>query len=228
VIALSGVDGAGKSSQAQALRDALVRLGHEAVVEYTRFEWMTLTDNRLLTAIGGPWKVLARLAGRLTSPRSGRGRPQEPQHADPATRLRERSGAVTQAWVTVVALAHASTLRRATRGHLRAGRVVICDRYDLDLKVALRYRYGEQFGFAFQITLVRLLTRRPLRAYLLDVAPETAYARQPEQFGVAELTRQVHLYRDEHESLGVIRLDGERPREELCAELAGNVSSSLR
>jgi hypothetical protein len=52
---------------------------------------------------------------------------------------------------------------------------VICDRYDLDLKVPLRHRYGEGFGFAFQLALVRILTPRPLRAYLLDVAPQTEY-----------------------------------------------------
>jgi hypothetical protein len=53
--------------------------------------------------------------------------------------------------------------------------VAALHRYDLDLKVPLRYRYGEGLGFAFQLALVRMLTPRPPRAYLLDVAPQTAY-----------------------------------------------------
>jgi thymidylate kinase len=126
-----------------------------------------------------------------------------------------------------VAVANGITQRRETRSHLRKGRVVICDRYSLDSAVHLRYRYGEHRRFRLQAALVRVLSPRPVRAFLLDVPAETGLARKAEQYDLGQLARQVRLYREEHEQLGVRRLDGERPREELCAEIAREVWLAL-
>jgi len=62
-----------------------------------------------------------------------------------------------------------------------------------------------------------------VRAYLIDVPAEVAYARRAEQYSLEELARQAELYRAEAERLGVRRLDGSRPREELCEEIARDV-----
>ena len=130
-------------------------------------------------------------------------------------------------WTTVIALAHASAQRRETRPRLRRGEVVLCDRYTLDFAAHLRFRYGEQRPFRLQTRLVERLSPRPVRAYFLDVPAESAYARKAEQYSLDDLTRQARLYRDEAERLGVRTLDGERPREELCAEIAEDVWRAL-
>jgi len=130
-------------------------------------------------------------------------------------------------WVTIVALAHASAQRREVRPHLRRGAVVICDRYTLDAAAHLRFRYGERRPFRFQIGLVRRLSPRPLRGYFVDVPPETAYARKAEQYSLADLTRQAELYHEESARLGVHKIDGERPREDLCAKIAEDVWRAL-
>ena len=111
---------------------------------------------------------------------------------------------------------------RAVAPHLWRGRVVICDRYTLDSKVHLRYAYGEERAFGFQAALIGHLSPRPDLAYLLDVSPETASTRKRD-YPLEENARRGNLYLEEAEGLGVRRLDGERPREEICAQLAREV-----
>lgn len=227
VVSFSGLDGAGKSSQAEALRDALVRLGWDATIQWTRLEWTTLWENRWLGVIGWPARTGLALVARARS----RGRRSAEASPDttaltPAA-VRERSNVIANVWVAIVALAHASAQRRETRPHLQRGSVAICDRYTLDSAAHLRFRYGERRAFRPQIRLVERLSPRPLRAYFLDVPPETAFARKAEQYSLEDLTRQARLYREEAEALGVRRLDGESLREELCALIAEDVWRAL-
>jgi thymidylate kinase len=104
--------------------------------------------------------------------------------------------------------------------------VVICDRYILDSKVQLRYDYGESRRFAFQMWLIRLLSPKADRSFLLDVSPETASARKAD-YDLSENARRARLYAEESSRLGVRRVDAERPRCEVCAELAADVWSAL-
>lgn len=220
VVAFSGLDGSGKTSQAAALTKSLERLGYESAVEWTR-----LSYNPSLDLVAYPVKSVLRLSRRV------RRQPVQVADAaladDPGKQLRRRSALVTHAWAAIVALANGWSQRRATRRHLRRGRVVACDRYTLDSAVHLRYRYGERRHFRVQGLLVRLLSPRPLRAYFLEVPPETALARKAEQYDLAQLALQARLYGEEHERVGARRLDGERPAEELCAEIARDVWLAL-
>ena len=227
LISFSGLDGAGKSSQAEALQAGLERLGWEASIQWTRLEWTTLWENPWLGRLGLPARAalgaLEGVRGRRAAAAGSAAvaAPLTPQE------IRRRSDVVANVWATVIALAHASAQRRETRPYLRRGAVVICDRYTLDSAAHLRFRYGEQRPFRLQIRLVERLSPRPLRAYFLDIPGESAYARKAEQYSLDDLTRQARLYRDEAERLGVRTLDGERPREELCAEIAEDVWRAL-
>ena len=222
LITFSGLDGAGKSSQAEALRNALEQLGWTTAMQWVRLEWTTLWENRWLGVIGWPARAsLGLLAGARRSPDG-----EAPPTLTP-TAVRERSRFVSNIWVTVVAFAHASAQRREVRSHLRRGAIVICDRYTLDAAAHLRFRYGEQRPFRFPIGVVHRFSPRPLRSYFVDVPAETAYARKAEQYSLEELARQAQLYREEAPGLGVRKLDGQRPREELCAEIAEDVWRAL-
>ena len=221
VVAFSGLDGAGKSSQATALRDALDRLGYDAVIEWTR-----LTHNPSLDVVARPVK-------RVLSAVRRRGRNAQPpaEAAGPTgarTPRRSRGRVLDAGWTTFVALANAMAQRRATAPHLRAGRVVICDRYTLDSAAHLRRRYGPDRGFRFQIGLIRMLSPRPLRAYHLEVRPETSMERKKEHYTLDDLRLHARMYAEERERLGVRRLDGERRREDLCALIAADVWRALR
>jgi hypothetical protein len=129
----------------------------------------------------------------------------------PSPRARRRIPPLAQASAAVVALTHAGALRRAVLPGLRAGEIVICDRYTLDASVLLRSHFGEQRRFRLQTGLMHLLTPRPRRAYLIDSpGPKSV------------------LYREGGQLLGVRPLDGTRARDDLCAEVALDVWQAVR
>jgi thymidylate kinase len=94
--------------------------------------------------------------------------------------------------------------------------------------VHLRYRYGESRPFTFQRWLIKAMSPRPAASFYLDVAPATAVARKVDQYDTGQLERQVRLYREECDRWGVVRLDGERPVEDLAAEIATTVWTTSR
>lgn len=235
MIAFSGIDGSGKSTQIKHLERALATLGIETETVWTRLVWTTLYDNRALLVIAAPFKAILGFFDRFKSahiPPETEPVLEDPNLVsdgrDPAREFRERSLLVTRVWTTVIALIHARTQRRAVHRALRRGRqVVICDRYLLDAAVHLRFRYGTGTRLRPQITFMRRLMPTPTRAYYLDVSPATALARKAEEYTRAHLERHVALYRELYPTLGVIRVNGERSEEELCAEIAQDVWMSL-
>jgi thymidylate kinase len=98
----------------------------------------------------------------------------------------------------------------------------------LDSEVQLRFHYGVNRDYRLQSWLLRTLSPGPVRSYLLDVEPEHAIARKAEQFSRRQLEQHVALYRTHHRRLGVRRLDGSLPAEELCERIATDVWRALR
>jgi thymidylate kinase len=214
LVTFSGLDGAGKSLQATSLQASLDRLGHPAVVEWTSLA----AHPPPLEAITWGLGLLARLRRSSRAPDGGRGA----TPADPVKALRQRSPVVSSAWSTLVTVSNGLTHFRTASRHLWLGRHVICDRYMLDSEVHLRYAYGEARRFALQSALIRLLSPRPDRAYLLDVSGDEA-TRRKQEYSVEDNRRRAQLYRDHHARLGVRRIDGTRPPGEICAEIAEDV-----
>jgi thymidylate kinase len=218
LISLSGLDGSGKSTQAEALRSTLERLGSETVVEWTK-----IARNPSLT-------TLSRIAKRILLRRRGRSQAPSRDATSPSDRPRserEKSDVLTHAWAATVSVTNAWSHRRVTTAHMKHGRVVICDRYVLDTAAHLRYRYGIEHRFRAQTMLNRLISPKPLCSFLLEVSPEEALRRKEEQYDLEQLTLLASLYRSEAQQLGVTRLDGEKPREQLCEELARTVWERL-
>jgi thymidylate kinase len=224
LIALSGIDGAGKSFQAEALGAALRDLGYETAVV-----WLPLGQNRSLDRIARPIKrLLARRAG-VRSP-DGAAQSTVPGAANRAVAggegasgtgalLRQRSPLINSGWAVVVALANALTHLRHGAPHLLSGRVVVFDRYVLDSIVRLRFSYGRERPFTLQRRLIRMLSPRPLCAFFLDISAETSLARKEDRWRAEELRAHVELYRRELPRFAVRRLDGERSPQELASEI---------
>lgn len=222
VITLSGLDGSGKSSQARALRDALEQLGYDAVTA-----WAPLGSNPSLGVLSAGVRRTLRALGRA-------GRLQGVHRAtsfrgsivatlgtagDEAVGV---PGGLAFAWITFVALLNLATHIRRTAVHVGAGRVVIYDRYTLDSIVRLRTLYGGR-PVRFPVALLRRLSPRPRVSFLLAVRPEEAYARKQDRWSPEQLAEQAALYRNEAARLGVVEVDGEQPREVLCARIASEV-----
>ena len=211
VIALSGLDGAGKSTQAASLAETLGRLGYDAEVAWTR-----IASNDAF------WRVAFAVKRRLASLRRG---PANPPDALPM--MQQRSGRATTVWAAVVALDNVRAQRKVTGAALARDHVVICDRYTLDSIVELRVAYGDSRRLAAHRMLLRHLTRKPLRAFLLDIPPEVARERDDEHD--LDVLRARHaLYREEHGALAVARLDGCCGVDDLAAEIAREVWRALR
>jgi len=230
LVSFSGLDGAGKSTQAEVLRATLERLGFDTALVWSRFEWSTLFENRYLDLVSRPVKASLRVLERVRrthrpEKEGGTPSPALPWEAayDPAQSLRERSALVSNVWTTLVVLVHGAAQRRATKPLLQEGKFVICDRYTLDAAAYLRFRYGAARSFRFQIRLMQLISPSPVRAYFVDVPPEKAYGRRREEYGPEDLAQQAALYREVCEALGATRLDGLRPLGELCDEIAVDV-----
>lgn len=212
LITFSGLDGSGKSTQAEAVRDLAERAGREAVVVWTR-----LTFNPSLEVISKPVKRIIARRGRSAVPAEV----QEP--ADPGREWRQRNRAATRAWVVVVALANAMARRRSIVPHLRKGHIVVADRAVLDSVVQLRVQYAEGRPLPLATALLRLLAPRATAAYFLDVDPTTARTRKPDDLDLVTATEQAALYRQEAARLGVTTVSGELPPTELCARIGREV-----
>jgi thymidylate kinase len=219
VIAISGLDGSGKSTQVECLLETLTKLGYPTVAV-----WTSLVAHPSLSKVAAPFRAL--LGQRQHPDGVEELWPPAGEDDDPATLLRERHPWLQTGWVTFVATMSAWWQLRAVRPHLLRGRIVICDRYMLDSLVHMRYRYGSQRRYRLQLAVIRLLAPKPLLSYLLDVSPETARGRNRE-YTPAQNELRARLYREEYERLGAKRLDGERSREDLSTQIAMEVWSSL-
>jgi thymidylate kinase len=225
-VSFSGLDGSGKTTQCEALRDSLEALGVDAV-----YSWTKIARDPILKRIATPTKKLLRRAStpqRRPGSAPASGAPAPLGSEDERAKQLSRSNPVIHIiWTTIVSVANANTQRRAVKEHIRCGRVVICDRYVLDTAAHLTFRYGKR-NYRFQVFLNKLISPTPLRSYLLEVAPEEALRRKREQYDLKQLTLLARLYREEAEALGVRRLDGSAPAEELCASVAREVWQALR
>jgi dTMP kinase len=118
--------------------------------------------------------------------------------------------------------------RRRIEGWLAAGDVVLCDRY-----VSSSVAYGETQGLdpAWVADVQRNLPQ-PAITILLDIAPETAVARKAagrDRFerDLSLLARVRESYRRQATEAGWARVDGERTKDEITAEIARIVGERL-
>jgi len=233
IVAVSGIDGSGKSTQAEALTQALADLGHEATVG-----WSRITYDTALRKLGSPAKwILAKLErargvapptpvseDRWVSTIGPDGAEQWTIALAPgdatARALRERFRTLDRVWTTLVAVVHGATQRRRLEPELWAGRIVVRDRYLLDAVVQLGSAYGRGEPVRAQARLLRILCPHPVASFWIDVDPETAYMRKPEEYTVSQLATHHLGYAAEAKLLEVVRIDGTLPPEVVAALIA--------
>ena len=203
VVAVSGVDGSGKSTLTRLVAQNLEQAGVPVSRVWTR-------PGMGLGWLGG----LARAAKKLLGQDSAHGVMRVVTGDTPARDLPSRRGILGWTWVTLVTL---SFLVDARQQHLRGRGVVLYDRHLLDALVMIDFVY-EGVDLRMHRALVRRGLPKPLLSVYLDVPAEVALSRKPEDaFGEYAIRRQLEGYearRGEVEDLR--RLDGERPADELA------------
>jgi thymidylate kinase len=204
LIALSGMDGAGKSSAAALIEERLRAAGHGV-----KQEWHRLGEMDTLDRLAGPVKRVVRL------PRPVRG---SIVHGSAPLR-----GPVGWSWVTMVSI-------ETARGHLlssgltRSGTSVVADRWVTDSLVDLEVRYGRH------ALAERILTGFAPRAdldILLEIDAATSAQRKPGDWPLPVLERMEAAYARAAAVTGARRIDATRPQDDVLAELVTLVDGAI-
>jgi thymidylate kinase len=204
VLAISGVDGSGKSTLRAALADGLERAGVPVSTVWVR-PGMGL--GRLIAVAAWGKRLLRQDA------RPGLRAMADPGAAKPAS----RKGAVGWLWAFLVTL---SFLSGVWRQHLRARGVVLYDRHLVDALATLDFAYAG-VDLRLQRALVRaFLPRAAVRVYL-DVPAEVSVARKPDDLlGEHAIRRQLDEYARWLDRVPPsLRLDATRSTGDLVAEV---------
>lgn len=224
IIALSGLDGVGKSTQTGVLRESLEALGYEPKVV-----WTPIGQSDALRRFARTAKhALSRLpVGPLAGARGEAAESHILSRTEPgAPEFGLSRRLASHGWATVTAVANAIAFRRAARGTRVRGRIVIFDRYVLDTVVDLRFRYAPQGRLPFQEALVRAISPAAARAYFLDLSPEVAHRRKPD-WSPDQTRLRAGLYDRARSELRVRRLDASGSAETISQEILRDVLDSL-
>jgi thymidylate kinase len=215
-VSFSGLDGAGKTRQIDALV-AAVGEHHSVDVLWLPTEvWPEPLLNRL------PAGFRSRLGPKRTT-----------VVGDPTMSTTMGGNSFADAlrsamWVaigTVAAISVGLSLRR--RASNGSADVLVLDRYRLDSVVKLQSWYSDVSN-AWLARVVRALAPAPDVEFLLRVEPAVAYARKPEQWSVDQLSRQARLY-DQLAAgpLRVVTLDAEEDVDDVARQVSSHVRAFL-
>ena len=207
LVAFSGIDGSGKSTQAQRLVENLNRVGVPAQQVWARLGY---SGSRPLTRT-------ARLGQRILpsgahSAQRGRAVGQERPDSRPLT----RRGVLGWSWTLAVSVDYLRILRREIRQV--SSRVVVMDRALPDALVALE----EQFGGAVNLSLPRRLiirsSPRPALTFYLRLPAGVARERKDDSFAAGVLDAHARRYEVILPRLAAVEvLDGQRHADDLAA-----------
>jgi thymidylate kinase len=130
----------------------------------------------------------------------------------------------TWSWYVTLAncLQQRAAVARATLDH----QVVIFDRGPLDLAVRMEVLYHA--GVERQRRLIARAAPLPQLAFHLDIPAELSLARKQDIWSPVELNEHARLYRELAPRFGVRSLDGQRPIEDIAAEVSGAVWRLVR
>ena len=220
VIALSGVDSAGKSTQRALLVEALRSWGHEPITLWTRAGYTP--------GLQSVKALVNRLRGKKKAPR-GEAVSEKPSRyprraANLGHPLRRRL------WLTTALLDLIWVYGVRIRLWRARGRTVICDRYLLDCFVDFRVNFPEdRVEQRFLGRILRRVSVRPDTAFCLVIPPELSAARSLTKTRFHWETGDVlaqrwRAYTDASAELGVQLIDGALPKEEIARILRRAVS----
>lgn len=221
LICLLGIDGSGKSTQAQRLVAQLTAAGYA-----TTYVW------------GGR-------RGLLTAPLVRRGKaylgaPAQPVTSSPIINPEYRAyvreteqlfkrGVLRSLWRQITLLEHLLEIWWYVGRSLAQGRIVVCDRYLYDSLVNQAVLFGSATVEIYRQLGNPLLSLvpRPSLGFWLDTPPAVALRRKADIYDIQQLELRVQLYGRIASALAFQRLDGTLPVDRLGDVIWSRVSQQL-
>jgi dTMP kinase len=228
LICFNGIDGSGKSLQANKLIEQLTAAGYPAV-----YVWSG--GNAPLT------KPLARVIKSTLRRRRSTGAPKQaaPQptsqpDSDYRSYLSFTLGVFKRPWVRalwlqVSMLEHMGEIWTKIVPHLLAGKIVVCDRYIYDrlVNIAVLCNTGPE-QLRRQLWLARLYwVPRPDKWFFIDVPADVAFSRKDDVPDVLYLERRIPLYQTIADAFKIERLDGTADPSEIAAQVWQSIQAAL-
>ena len=212
IVAVSGVDGAGKSTLADALAHGLGSAG----LRVTRVWARPGMQMRSVKALG---KAVKRILRRGSSP-AVRTVARGEQGADLPP---SRRGIVGWTWALLVTLSYLARVRAAA---LRATGVLVFDRHLLDALVTLDFVYGGMDLRIHRGLIRKMIPKATLTLYLAISADAAVARKQSVVFGEHAVRRQLeHYERRRTEIRPLVELDAERSPDELLEDALRGVGA---
>ncbi len=216
VVAVSGVDGSGKSTLVQAVARNLDRAG----VPISRV-WARPGSIKI-----GLLDTLARAVKKLLRQDTSSWASAQVAKGQSAGDVSSRRGIVGWTWTMLVVI---SFLLNVRRQHIKGRGVILYDRHLLDALVHLDYIY-EGVDLRAHRTILRRGLPKPQLSVYLDVSEEVALARKPldaediysGQYAVRRQLESYAAFRGELRNLCV--LDGTRPADYLAAKVIRTIA----
>ena len=216
LVTLSGMDGAGKSTFTAAVRqhlearglpvrDEIVRIGRRG----DTLDRIAVPVKRILRREGSTADAVA--AGDEAAKASGRAPEEAPRRG------------IGWVWSVIVAVENAMACRRLARR--RRDTNVVTDRWLTDHLVDFELRYGRH---PLGTRILRTGVPRADLAVLLEIDAETSAARKPGDQAPSVTARMEERYSAVASELGLIRVDGRAPREDVEATVLSLVDSLIR
>ena len=206
VVAFSGIDGSGKSTQAARLADSLMRVDVPAVAVWGRIGF---SGSPLLTAA-------ARLGRRVLpagSHSAQRARAQGTGGAAPLT----RRGPIGWTWALGVTIAYLRVVRAGVRRG--RGRVVVLDRGLPDALIDLEKGFAGELRLGMHRRLIRRLAPRADVTFYLRLSGSAAHERKRDLFAPSVLESYAERFDQVASELGAVLVDAERPAEEIARDV---------
>jgi thymidylate kinase len=216
LVTLSGMDGAGKSTFTAAVREHLAAQGLPVRDEIVRIGRRGDT----LDKIAIPVKKILRREGSTADPVAAGDEAAKVSGRAPEEAPRRGIG---WAWTVVVAAENALACRRVARARRDAN--VVTDRWLTDHLVDFELRYGRH---PLGARILRAGVPRADLAVLLEIDAETSAARKPGDQAPSVTARMEERYSAIASELGLVRVDGRAPREDVEAAVLSLVDSLTR
>ncbi|MDP9314153.1 MAG: hypothetical protein M3R24_25280 [Chloroflexota bacterium] len=226
IICLNGIDGSGKSSQAQRLIAQLNAAGYPAVHVWTGGR---RSLRRPLISLG---KRLLKTA-HSAKPKSGKADPAATQsgygaYISTTQRILKRRS-LYRVWQHLSLLEHAAEIWVMVLPHLLRGRIVVCDRYLHDSIIRVAVLAGNDASqLPQQLRLLRWYrVPAPTLGFLIDVPSEVAFSRKDDIPDIEYLRRRVPFYRAAAAQLKMLVVDGTKTPDEIASHIWETVTEIL-